>query len=116
VGGTTAGATTYTTQQGAWWLFGPVMFVTGTVTWTAASGTGTARISLPIAAANVSNQTFGGSAALQSVTFANGSPQIVISPNTAYFILISPLTNAVSTNVAVEAAGTVVFSLFFAIE
>jgi hypothetical protein len=116
VGGTTAGATTYSVQQGQWWRFGPLVFVTGTVAWTAATGTGNARISLPFTCANVANQNFGGSLFISGVTFANGTPQILISPNTAYFIMTSPLTNAANTTVAVEAAGTVAFSVWYALE
>lgn len=116
VGGTTAGATTYTTQQGAWWQLGPIMFVTGTVQWSAATGTGNARISLPTVAANVANQNFSGSLWQSLVTFANSTPQLLISPNTAYFIMTSPISNGANTTVAVEAAGLVVFSAFFAIE
>lgn len=116
LGGTTAGATTYTTQQGAWWRFGPIVLATGTVQWSAATGTGNARISLPFASANVSNQNFGGSLWEALVTFANSTPQMLISPNVAYFIMTSPVTNGANTTVAVEAAGLVVFSAFYAID
>ncbi len=115
VGGTTAGVTTYTTQQGAWWRIGPLVFVSGTLTWSAATGTGNARISLPFTCVNTANQNFGGSLFISSVTFANSTPQILIGPGLAYFIMTSPLTNAGNTTVAVEAAGTVAFSAFYAL-
>mgnify|MGYP003500230276 CR=1 FL=1 len=115
-GGTSGGSTTYTIQQGAWTRLGNMVFVTGTVAWTAASGTGDARISLPFVVANVANQNFTGSLRLSGITFANGSPEVLILPNTQYFIMQSPLTNASPTTVAVEAAATVVFNVAYRVE
>jgi hypothetical protein len=111
VGGTTAGVTTYTTQSGAWVRVGALMVATGTVVWTAATGTGNARISLPLASANVANQNYSGSLRTVNVTFANGTPQIIVVNNSAFFEMQSPLTNAASTTVAVEAAGNIVFTV-----
>ena len=113
LGGTTAGATTYVVQQGAWTKIGDLVFVTGTVQWSAATGTGNAQISLPFTAINVANQNHSGSLWVATVTFANGTPQLLISPNTAYFIMTSPLTNAANTTVAVEAAGVVAWSVAY---
>lgn len=113
LGNTTPGATTYSLQQGAWTRIGNVVIVTGTVVWTAATGTGNANISLPFTAANVSNQFLSGSVRVDSVTFANGTPQVVIAPNTAFFNLISPITNAVGTTVAIEAAGNIIFTIVY---
>jgi hypothetical protein len=116
LGGTTPGATTYSAQQGAWWRYGPIVLVTGTVTWSAATGTGTARISLPFTAASTANQNLGGACVVSGVTFANSAPELFIVPATAYFTLVSPLTNAAAAAVAIEAAGTIVFSAFYALE
>ena len=115
-GSTTPGVTTYTTQQGSWVRLGPIVIVTGTVVWTAASGTGTALISLPSIVANVANQNFSGSARTVNVTFANSAPQVLILPNTAFFQLSSPLTNAAPAAVAVEAAGNIVFTVVYRAE
>ena len=112
-GSVTAGVTTYTLQQGAWIRIGAAIFVTGTVVWTAATGTGNAQISLPFTSANVSNQNYSGSVRTVNVTFANNAPQVLIGTNSAVFILQSPLTNAASTTVAVEVAGNIVFSVFY---
>jgi len=113
LGATTPGVTTYTTQQGAWIRIGAAIFVTGTVVWTAATGTGSAIISLPFAPVNITDQNYSGSVRTVNVTFANNAPQILIVPNAATFILQSPLTNAASTTVVVEAAGNIVFSVFY---
>jgi hypothetical protein len=112
-GSVTPGVTTYTLQQGAWTRFVNVMIVTGLVQWTAATGTGVAKISLPFATANVVNQQYSGSLWQSGVTFANSTPQINISPNAAFFLMTSPLTNAGNTTVAIEAAGLVVFTITY---
>jgi len=113
LGGTTPGATTYTTQVGAWRRVGSLVVVTGTIVWTAATGTGNAQISLPFASANVANQNFSGYARLINVTFAAGTPTIELAPNSAVALLHSPLTNAAGTYVQMEAAGNLIFSLAY---
>ena len=113
LGNTTPGVTTYTTQQGAWTRIGNVVIVTGTVIWTAATGTGLAVVGLPFAAPNVANQNFSGSLRTDSVTFPNGPPQIVLLPTASGFLMLSPLTNAASGAVVVEAAGNIVFTIIY---
>jgi hypothetical protein len=113
VGGTSAGTTTYTSQTGVYRQIGNIVFFSAKVVWTAASGTGNARVSLPSTAANVSNQEFAVSVYHTLVTFANGSVVGRIQPNTAYIEFLSPATNAAGTAIAVEAAGTIVVSGFY---
>lgn len=115
IGGTTAGTTIYSIQQGSWVRLGNLIIARGTVQWTAATGTGDARISLPFTAANVANQNSGGSVWITTVTFANSTPLLLVSPNTAYFILSSPLTNAANTQVAIEAAGIIVWTVAYVV-
>lgn len=116
LGGTTAGVTTYTTQQGAWIRIGKQITVTGTIVWTAATGTGNAQISLPFAAANVANQNFAGSLRNVSVTFANGTPQLQLASAGTVMLMQSPLTNAASTPVAIEAAGNIIFTIVYFVD
>ena len=113
VGGTTAGVTTYTLQQGSYVQVGSIIFFTLTVVWSAATGTGNARISLPVVASATANQNYSLSLRVDGVTFANGTPQGQIGSNTQFFIMVSPLTNAGGATVAVEAAGTVIASGFY---
>ncbi len=113
LGGTTAGVTTYTLQQGAWVRLGNVVIATGTVVWSAATGTGAANISLPFTSQNVANQFFSGSVRVDGVTFANGTPEVIVSPNSAFFFLVTPITNAASPALVVEAAGNVVFTISY---
>lgn len=112
-GSTSAGTTTYSVQQGSWVRIGKLLIVTGTIVWTAATGTGDARISLPTGTANVADQNFAVALRTVGVTFANGTPQGQIAAGTAYFTMLSPLTNAASTTVQMEAAGNVIFTAVY---
>ena len=116
LGSTTPGTTTYTLQQGSWVRIGKVIIATLTVVWSAATGTGNAQFSLPFAASADANQNFSGSVRTVNVTFANSAPQILLQPSNSFFILQSPLTNAASTNVAIEAAGNVVATVTYFID
>lgn len=109
-GGTTGGVTTYTIQEGYWTRVGNIVTVQGTLVWTAATGTGDARISLPFTSA----QRGTGALRVISVTFAAGTPQIVLGAD-AYFTMISPATNAAGTTVQMEAAGNIVFQVTYRI-
>lgn len=116
LGATTPGATTYSAQQGWYWRIDSLIFVTGLVAWTAATGTGNANISLPV----VPSTTFGfraaGSAYIISVTFTTTTPQLLVSATSALFTLASPASNAASNIVQVEAAGTIAFSCFYGVD
>lgn len=112
-GGTAAGTTTYSTQVGFYTRIGRVVVFNGIVVWTAATGTGDVHVSLPFTATNTTNMRYSGAVRTDSITFANGSVQMLINPNTDYFLMYSPATNAAPTALAVEAAGNLVFSGFF---
>lgn len=115
-GGTTAGVTTYSVQVGTWARIGKMVIAWGGVTWTAATGTGNAQVSLPFASAAAAANVFSGSIRNQNVTFANGSVQAQISAGASFFFMNSPATNAAGTNVAVEAAGTIIFAMVYAVD
>jgi hypothetical protein len=112
-GSTLAGTTTYTTQQGWYWRFGSFVAATGLVVWTAATGTGNAQISLPFVPSATVGFRASGSARITTVTFANSTPMVILSATAALFTLDSPLSNAAGTAVAMEAAGNIIFSLFY---
>lgn len=114
--GSTPGSTTYSTQQGAYVQFGLLIIATLTLVWTAAAGTGNAQISLPLAASSTSSQNFSGSVRNVNVTFANSAPQVLIAAGASFFLLQSPLTNAASTTVQVEAAGNIVATVAYFID
>jgi len=110
LGGTTAGVTTYTFQDAAWTRNGRVITVRGQVVWSAATGTGNAQISLPMAAVG---GNFTGALYLNGVTFAAGSPEMLITSGNSFFTMGSPTTNAGPTTVAIEAAGNVIFTVTY---
>ena len=104
-GGTTAGTTTYNNQVGYYVRIAEVVYFTAFVGWTAATGTGDARVSLPLTAKNVASLRYTCAVRTDTVTFAASAPQGLIQPNTAYVTLYSPVSNGGSTAVAIEAAG-----------
>lgn len=112
-GGATAGVTTYTTQIGRWVRFGDVARVWGVVAWSAATGTGNARISLPFTHLNVSGFVSPVVVRLSTVTYAGDSFQAAIAPNTNYFQIEGITSNAGPTATAVEAAGTIAFATMY---
>lgn len=109
-GGTTHGTTTHTFQGGSWRRIGNLLVVLGQVNWSAATGTGEARVSLPFAPLTYNAA---GSVWMTGVTFANSTPLLTASNGNTYFVLDSPLTNAANTRVQVEAAGTIIFALAY---
>lgn len=111
-GGATGGTTTYTVQEGEWIRIGNVLVCWGRVVWTNATGTGSARISLPFACANVGRAT--GSLFLDSVTFTTTSPEIIVSVGNSYFEMYSPASNAASNLVTIETAGTIIWQITYA--
>jgi len=116
LGGTTPGTTTYTNQEGRWARFGPVVFVWGRVNWSAATGTGNARISLPftiVAGALTRNPV---TVFTNLVTFPNTTLQGLMVGAVAYFELYSHNTNAAVAAVQVEAAGEISFAAMYPIE
>jgi hypothetical protein len=114
--GAVSGSTTYTTQAGFYMRDGNRITAWGTLVWTAASGTGNAQISLPIAASSTTNSNLSGSVRVTTVTFAAGTPQVLITASSTFFLLQSPATNAASTTVQVEAAGNIVFTVVYTVD
>jgi len=109
-GVTTAGVTTYTAQDGFWTRVGRIVFFNGRVTWTAATGTGNAAVSLPAQSSNTAGMRYSsGSVRLANVTFANSAPEMRIEAGQTFFTMDSPLTNAATAIVQMEAAGDIIF-------
>jgi hypothetical protein len=105
LGAATPGVTTYTTQVGNYTKIGRVVFAQLDLVWTAATGTGVVRIGgLPFTTAT--GMIFAYAVQTTSMAFANGSVQGVIQGNQVLAQLFSPATNAVGTELTIEAAGT----------
>lgn len=110
LGGTIAGITTYTFQTGSWQRVGNWIQVVAALSWTAATGTGQALISLPFPSANITNFTQPLAIYTIGVTFAASGVQAGIPPNTSVCVLNSPTSNGGSSLIQVEAAGTIFVS------
>lgn len=113
LGATTPGVTTYTTQVGFYTRLGRLTVATGRVTWTAATGTGVAIISLPFTSINTTDMRYAIPLWTSGVTFANNNIVGTLAPNVSAFSMASLLTNAAPTNVNVEAAGDVIFTVIY---
>lgn len=106
-GSTTPGVTTYVAQTGQYTKIGNRVDFALTLQWSAATGTGNPRIGgLPYA--SIAGQNFAPSIWHSTVTFANGSVAVLLSPSATTMRLFSPLTNAAATELVMEAAGLVV--------
>jgi len=116
LGGTTPGVTTYTVQVGRYIQIGNLIVAMATVGWSAATGTGTARFSLPLAASSTANLNSAVAIEISNVTFAAGTPVAFVAPGNNYMTLISPATNAAGTAVAIEAAGSIVYTVCYFID
>jgi len=99
------GATTYTTQQGNYVRIGNVIIAQFEITWTAATGTGVAYISLPFTAA--AGMEFAMPIYTSNVTFAAGTPYGLVNTGLNYMVMGTPTSNAATATLTVEAAGTV---------
>lgn len=112
----TAGSTTYTTQQGNWVRVGNVMIVQFEVTWTAATGTGVMAISLPSQFPAAATMEFPIAIYVSNITFAAGAPYALVNTGTAYIVLGTPTSNGGTATLSVEAAGTVYGTAIYFIE
>ena len=110
LGGTTPGVTTYAYQVGSWQRVGAWIQVVAALSWTAATGTGQALISLPFPSANITYLTQSLTIYTIGVTFAASGVQVAISPNTSVCVLNSPTSNGGSSLIQVEAAGMIFVS------
>lgn len=108
---TTSGTTTYTTQQGNYLRIGSLIVTQFEVTWTAATGTGVAFISLPFTAR--ATLEFAMPIYPSNITYAGGPPYALVNTGTNYLVLGTPTSNAATATLAVEAAGTVFGTAIF---
>lgn len=99
------GATTYSTQQGNYVRIFNVVFAAFELTWTAATGTGSAYISLPFTAQ--ATLEFAMPIYPSGITYAGGPPYALVNTGLNYLVMGTPTSNAATATLAVEAAGTV---------
>lgn len=113
LGGTTPGTTTYTTQLGFYFRIFDIVFFHLRLTWTNATGTGNAQVSIPFTAVNTAGMAYTVGVWSSGLTFANGNVVGRILGNEAFFTFQSLLTNAGPSASAVETAGDVIASGYF---
>lgn len=116
VGGTTAGTTTYAAngQIGEYTRMGRQITASAVVDWTGATGTGNMRLSLPFASASGTRRYYAASVYTDNITIGtNYTPYGVVFAGVDYLELYVPANNAGSTAIAVEAAGTVIYTVTY---
>lgn len=116
LGASTAGVTTYSTQLGSYVTIGGVAYVWGALTWTNATGTGNANVSLPVAMSATPGFGIAISLRLNGVTFAGGAFQAIIINGDDVFQIEGIATNAAPTVMAVEVAGSIIFTAVYPID
>lgn len=114
-GSTVGGTTTYSVQEGFYVVLGPLVHVQGRVVWTGATGSGNARISLPLASSAVAGFAVP-SFRPEAITFANVGVQGYVPAGTSYIEMVSGANNAGGAFVTVEAAGDVIFAVTYFID
>jgi hypothetical protein len=114
-GTATAGTTTYTVQDGRYIRVANSVLFSARVGWSAATGTGIPVISLPFAAFNDANARWAATVFSNQVTYAGAGVQGIILGGTQRVLFTSPNSNALYTDLAVEAAGEITASGWYTI-
>ena len=108
-GSTAAGVGTYTVQAGTYTRIGNLVFLSGTVTWTAHTGTGNMLIrTLPFTSRNLANYHYDVTVNLSNIVLPAGTVQIMgeIQANSTQIILEGTRTNNTNLPVSLDASGT----------
>ena len=108
---TTAGAGTYTTQLGAYYTIGKLVFFEITLVWTAHTGTGNMRVNgLPFTSANNSIYAAAGVAFSAITLLAIGNKvQAYVAPNTTQ-VQISEVGSGALSSIPMDTAGTLIIA------
>ena len=114
LGATSAGVTTYTTQLGIYAQFGSVVIATGRLTWTNATGTGVAVIGgLPATSVNTTNLRYPIIGWYSAITFGGSFVEALLAENASAFTMYTTTTNANATQLNIEVAGDLAFTLVY---
>lgn len=117
-GSTVAGVGTYTTQTGFYTRIGNLVFLSGTVTWTAHTGTGNMTITgLPFTSRNVAGYHYDLIAILSSIVLPAGVVEInaEIGANTTTVVLEATRNNNTNLPVGMDTSGTADLTGFYLI-
>lgn len=117
-GSTVAGVGTYTTQTGFYTRIGNLVFLSGTVTWTAHTGTGNMTLTgLPFTSRNVPGYHYDLIAILSSIVLPAGVVEInaEIGANTTTVVLEATRNNNTNLPVGIDTSGTADLTGFYLI-
>lgn len=112
VGGTSAGVTTYSTQEGVYIRIGALVVASVNLVWSAATGTGEVRISLPFTVAS-SVAISSGFARYSAVTWTGTAPQVVLNSGTLYLRMQGVSSDAGATIATIEPAGAAAITAIY---
>lgn len=115
-GSTAAGVGTYTVQAGTYTRVGNLVFLSGTVTWTAHTGTGNMLIrTLPFTSRNVANYHYDVTVNLSNIVLPAATVQIMgeIQANSTQIILEGTRSNNTNLPVQMDGTGTADISGFY---
>lgn len=115
IGGTSAGVTTYAAggQAGHYMRIGPLIYASALVSWTAATGTGVMRFSLPFAAIAGAGRDYAAAIYTENVVIGSFTPYGLLLPGNNYIELYTPSSGGASSGIAVEAAGVVIYTIMY---
>ena len=116
IGGTTPGVGTYTIQTGFYHKIGNIVFATGSVTWTAHSGTGNLYLgNLPFKIRNQTNYDPECIIRTDNVPWPAGTGVLFgeFQPNQTYVQIVEDRSNAPELFLQMNATGTVHFTGFY---
>ena len=108
-GASTTGTGTYTDQIGRYTRVGNLIHFTVRVVWTAHTGSGGLRISLPIGSVNTSGQRYSYSVYMDGATFS-GSPIALILENANHIRVRQNVSGGAVTDINLPSAGEVVIT------
>lgn len=117
-GSTVAGAGTYTVQNGLYTRIANLVFLSGTVTWTAHTGTGNMLITnLPFTSRNVAGYHYDLIAILSQISLPAGVVEInaELTGNSTTVVLEATRNNNTNLPVGMDATGTVDLTGFYLI-
>lgn len=116
VGNTVAGVGTYTLQAGTYTRIANLVFVAGTVTWTAHTGTGDMRVNgLPFTSRNTANYHYDMVVNLTNIGLPAAVIQIMgeVRQNSSQIVLEATRNNNTNLPVQMDATGSIDISGFY---
>lgn len=112
---TTAGTGTYTSQIGEYTLVGKMCTVFAYIDWSAHTGTGVLKFTLPFMAASRGLLSFTGSSRLHNITYTGSYLTPYVSGGSDYALFLQNAPNTAASNLTMDAAGAITMSITYEI-